>query len=71
MHPRDSGRTFRLASILGPNDEICAEFTEDARLLAAEARQRAADAFSAGRDEAGAAILQFAERLTLLAGGQP
>jgi hypothetical protein len=60
-----------LDSVVGPTGELRDEFKADAHIVAAEARQHALDAFSAGRDEAGAAILQFAERLTLLAGGRP
>jgi hypothetical protein len=59
-----------LAAILGPTDTLRAEFVDDALALADEARQQASDALMTGRTEAGAAMLAFAERLTLLAGGQ-
>ena len=71
MNARGFGKGGSLTAIVGPDDTLRAEFVDDALTLADEARQQASDALMAGRTEVGAAILQFAERLTLLAGGRP
>ena len=71
MNARGFGKGGPLTAIVGPDDTIRAEFAAVAHTVADDARRCAADAFAAGRTEAGAAILQFAERLTLLAGGRP
>ena len=70
MNARGFGKGGPLACIVGANGTLRAEFVDDALTLADEARQRASDALMSGRTEAGAAMLAFAERLTLLAGGR-